>query len=74
MLRASLHPLAANLLTAAAFALMHGLTRSWPLALMVFGPACVLGWLYQLRRDLVPCIAVHAGMNLFFYTVVTVNP
>ncbi len=59
-----LSPGAANAFTALAFALAHGLTRSWWLAAAVLLPAGALGWLYQRERRVAPCVAAHAAMNL----------
>ena len=53
----------ANWLVAVAFALAHGLARSWWLALGVLGPALLLGWIYERRQSLSTCVAVHAAMN-----------
>ena len=57
----------ANLACALLFAAAHGLLRSWPLALAVFAPALLLGWLYERRRRLWPCIAAHAAMNSLWF-------
>ena len=64
LLLARVSPMAANALTAVAFALGHGLTRSWWLAAGVLLPAWALGALYQRERRLAPCVAAHAAMNL----------
>ena len=56
-------PLAANAWTAVAFAVGHGLTRSWSLAAAVVVPAVALGCLYQRERRVLPCVAAHAAMN-----------
>jgi len=66
LLRARLSPASANALTAAAFALGHGLARSWWLAVAVLLPAWAVGRLYQRERRLAPCIAAHAAMNLLW--------
>lgn len=66
LLQARLSPASANALTAAAFALGHGVTRSWWLAAAVVLPAWALGRLYQRERRLAPCIAAHAAMNLLW--------
>jgi membrane protease YdiL (CAAX protease family) len=63
-LLARVPPTAANLGTAVAFALAHGMTRAWWLAAAVFVPAFALGWLYQRERRIAPCVAAHAAMNL----------
>jgi membrane protease YdiL (CAAX protease family) len=62
-------PAAANACTATAFALAHGVTRSWWLAAAVVVPAVALGWLYQRERRVGPCIAAHAAMNLIWIGV-----
>jgi membrane protease YdiL (CAAX protease family) len=66
LLRRGLRPLAANLIATLAFALLHGLMRSWPLALAVVLPSLVLGRVYQANRRLAPVVALHAAMNLFW--------
>jgi len=66
LLLARVSPGSANALTAAAFALGHGLTRSWWLAAAVVLPAWAVGRLYQRQRCVVPCVAAHAAMNLFW--------
>ncbi len=55
--------------TAAVFALLHGLTRSDPQALAVFGPALLIGWFYPRRHGLELCIALHGAMNLAWWLV-----
>lgn len=69
LLLARVSPATANALTAAAFALAHGLTRSWGLAAAVVLPAWALGWLYQRERRLAPCVAAHAALNLVWVGV-----
>jgi membrane protease YdiL (CAAX protease family) len=66
LLRRGLHPLAANLIATLAFALLHGLMRTWPLALAVVLPSLLLGRVYQSNRRLAPVVALHAAMNLFW--------
>lgn len=61
--RARVAPGVAIVLTALAFALLHGLTRSWPLAAWVFGPALLLGGLYQRQGRVAPCALLHAACN-----------
>ena len=74
LLASGVRPLFANLVTAAAFALAHGALRSWPTALWVMVPALALGLVYQRRRALLPCIAAHAGMNLFWVGALAAAP
>lgn len=59
--------------TALAFALLHGLLRSWMLALGVLLPALWLGWVYhrsRVRSGPVMawrlCVAWHAGFNAVY--------
>jgi membrane protease YdiL (CAAX protease family) len=66
LLRRGLRPLAANLMATLAFALLHGLLRSWPLALAVVLPSLALGRVYQANRRLAPVVALHAAMNLMW--------
>jgi membrane protease YdiL (CAAX protease family) len=71
LLRRGLRPLWANLATTLAFALLHGLTRSWPLAAAVLLPSLLLGQVYQGSRRLAPVVALHAAMNLFWVVLNT---
>jgi membrane protease YdiL (CAAX protease family) len=64
LLRRGLYPLAANGAVTLVFALLHGLTRSWPLALAVALPSLLLGRVYQVQRRVAPVVALHAAMNL----------
>lgn len=66
LLRRGLQPLWANLATTLAFVLLHGLTRSWPLAAGVLLPSLLLGRMYQGTRRVGPVVALHAAMNLFW--------
>lgn len=54
---------AANALTALAFAVAHAAWHPAILAWLTVLPALAVGCLYQHRRQLVPCIAVHALFN-----------
>lgn len=54
----------ANALTATAFALAHGLNRGWWLAAAALLASLAIGALYERHRRLLPCIALHAGLNL----------
>lgn len=64
LLRRRIQARASTVVTAMAFALMHGLTRSWLLATWVFVPALVLGALYAHKRSLAPVVVLHSAMNL----------
>lgn len=69
--RSHIGPLASIVMTAAAFALAHGLSRSWSLAFWVFWPALALGVLYQRSGRLAPCVLWHAVLNAAW--VITVS-
>lgn len=64
LLRRHIRPLASAVGSAMAFALMHGLTRSWLLAAWVFVPGLVLGAVYARKRRLGPVVVLHSAMNL----------
>jgi membrane protease YdiL (CAAX protease family) len=53
----------ANVLTALAFAMAHGLTQGTWQSLLTGLPALAIGFIYQRSRRLAPCIAVHASFN-----------
>ena len=55
--------LAANVATAAVFALAHALARDDALALAVVVPGLLLGAVYGRTRQVAACIALHAAMN-----------
>ncbi len=55
-----------NLAASLLFSLMHGLTRGWVTALLVFMPSLFYGWLYQRTRDLPLLVLVHALSNLVY--------
>lgn len=69
LLQQHIQPLITTVLGAVAFALMHGLTRSWLLAAWVFVPALVLGALYARKRSLGPVVVLHSAMNLVWLWV-----
>ncbi len=54
----------ANLIASAIFALLHGLSRNWTNAALVFAPSLFFGWLYLRRRDLPLVVLAHALGNL----------
>lgn len=54
----------AIVLTAGTFALAHGLSRSWGLALAVCVPALVIGSVYARARRVGPCVLLHAAFNM----------
>ena len=56
----------ANLMASVLFCLLHGFTRDWTTALLVFVPSLFYGWLYQRTRDLPLLILIHGLSNLFF--------
>lgn len=56
-------PLATNLLVASAFALLHLATQGRWEALLVAGPALLVGAAYNRWRRLRWCVLLHAAMN-----------
>lgn len=74
LLKACMRPAAANVSTALAFALAHGMARSWQLAGWVLLPACALGWIYQHGRRVGPCVAAHSAMNLAWIGLAALAP
>jgi uncharacterized protein len=54
----------ANLISSIFFSLLHGLTRGWLAAPLVFLPSLLFGWIFQRTRDLPLVILLHAVMNL----------
>jgi membrane protease YdiL (CAAX protease family) len=56
----------ANIAASALFALLHGLTRGWAAALLVFIPSLFYGWLYQRTQDLPLIVLAHALSNLVY--------
>ena len=64
--RMRLRSVGPNLITSLVFSLVHGLSRDWMTALLVFAPSLSYGWLYQRTRDLPLVVLVHALSNLVF--------
>ena len=58
--------LQANLTASLLFSVLHGLTRGWPIAALVFVPSLFYGWLYQRTRDLPLLVLMHALSNIVF--------
>ena len=56
----------ANAIASVLFCLIHGLTRGWTAAVLVFVPSLFYGWLYQRTRDLPLLVLVHALSNLIY--------
>jgi membrane protease YdiL (CAAX protease family) len=56
----------ANVVASLLFSMMHGLTRDWTTALLVFVPSLLYGWLYQRTRDFPLLVLVHTLSNLIF--------
>lgn len=54
---------AANLITALAFATAHVALHPIRLAALTLLPALLVGRVYEQRRRLAPCVALHAGFN-----------
>jgi membrane protease YdiL (CAAX protease family) len=55
-----------NVLASLLFSLLHGLTRGWIAAALVFAPSLFYGWLYQRTRDFPLLTLVHALSNLVY--------
>lgn len=56
----------ANIVASLLFCLLHGLTRDWITAGLVFAPSLFYGWLYQRTQDLPLLILLHALSNLVY--------
>jgi membrane protease YdiL (CAAX protease family) len=56
----------ANLIASLLFSLLHGLTRGWTAAVLVFLPSLFYGWLFQRTRDLPLLVLVHALSNIVY--------
>ena len=56
----------ANIGASLLFSLLHGLTRDWITAALVFAPSLFYGWLYQRTRDVALLTLVHALSNLIY--------
>ena len=52
--------------TSLLFSLLHGLTRDWATAILVFVPSLFYGWLYQRSRDFPLLVLTHTLSNLAF--------
>jgi membrane protease YdiL (CAAX protease family) len=63
--------LRANLAASLVFAFIHGLSRDWTTAFLVFTPSLFYGWLYQRTRDLPMLVLAHALSNLMFSLFLT---
>jgi len=61
----------ANVMASLLFSLLHGLTRDWTTALLVFAPSLFYGWLYQRTRDLPLLVLTHTLSNLVFVQFLT---
>ena len=58
--------LPANLVASVLFSVLHGLTRGWVMAIQVFIPSLLYGWLYQRTRDLPLLVLTHTLSNIVF--------
>lgn len=56
----------ANLITSLLFSAVHGFSRHWTIAALVFLPSLFYGWLYQRTRDLPLLVLVHGLSNLLY--------
>ncbi len=61
----------ANVIASVLFSLLHGLTRGWVIAPLVFLPSLFYGWLYQRTRDLPLLVLTHMLSNIVFMVFVT---
>jgi len=61
--------LAANVLTALAFGLVHVAVRGHAAAFAVAAPALLIGLVYGRTRTLWPCVVLHAAMNAIWLAV-----
>jgi len=66
---ASFLPSRANVATALAFAIAHLLTRGAWLAVGTFPIAIGIGLLYERQRKVLPCIGLHALLNLLWWGI-----
>jgi len=55
-----------NVISSVLFSLLHGLTRGWTAAVLVFLPSLFYGWLFQRTRDLPLLVLVHALSNIVY--------
>lgn len=55
-----------NVISSVLFSLLHGLTRGWATAVLVFAPSLFYGWLYQRTRDLPLLVLLHALSNIIY--------
>jgi membrane protease YdiL (CAAX protease family) len=62
----ALTPWLPNVAASLLFSLMHGLTRGWITAALVFVPSLFYGWLYQRTRDLPLLVLVHGLSNIVY--------
>ena len=60
-----------NIMASLLFSLMHGLTRGWTAAILVFVPSLFYGWLYQRTRDLPLLVLAHTLSNIIYILFLT---
>lgn len=60
------HGLRSILISSLLFSLIHGLSRDWTTAALVFVPSLFYGLLYQRTRDLPLIVLVHTLSNLVY--------
>lgn len=61
----------AAIASALAFALLHGVARGAGLGLAVFAPGLATALLYRHTGRVMPCVLLHAAMNLSWIVLVT---
>ncbi len=59
----------ANIATAAAFGLSHGVLRDWWLVPVAALVGLGLGALYDKHQRLMPCVLAHAGLNGLWWLI-----
>lgn len=56
----------ANIIVSVAFSILHAISQNYIMALMVFFPSMLYGWIYQRTGNLITVIILHASSNLIF--------
>jgi membrane protease YdiL (CAAX protease family) len=55
-----------NIIVSVAFVMLHLLSQNYTIALMVFFPSLLYGWVFQKTGSLITVIMLHALSNLLF--------
>ncbi len=56
----------ANIISSVLFSLLHAITRGPIVALEVFFPSLIYGWVFLKTKSVIACIIVHAISNILF--------